>query len=270
MAALDNPSRDVDIAMVGKYTNLTDSYKSVSEALIHAGIHTSTRVKISYIDAEEIERNGSDCLHGKDAILVPGGFGERGIAGKIEAVRYARENCVPYLGICLGMQAAVIEFARNKLGLEGADSTEFNPQAKHPVIALITEWVDSDGSVERRDSDAELGGTMRLGAQGSRLRDGSKVRAQYGTGQIFERHRHRYEFNNAYEMALTDAGLNISGKTLDGTLVEVVELPDHPWFIGCQFHPEFRSTPRDGHPLFQGFVTAAAAYAETHVSDADE
>jgi len=263
--ALDNPTREVDIAMVGKYTNLKDSYKSLAEALIHAGIHTSTRVNISYIDSEQIERDGVGCLAGKDAILVPGGFGERGITGKIEAVRYAREQRVPFLGICLGMQAAVIEFARNKLGLEGADSTEFNPQARHPVIALITEWVGTDGSVERRDSDTGMGGTMRLGAQGSRLRDGSKVRQMYnGAGQIFERHRHRYEFNNAYEMALTDGGLTISGKTLDGSLVEVVELGDHPWFIGCQFHPEFRSTPRDGHPLFQGFVTAAADYGEAN------
>ena len=174
----------------------------------------------------------------------------------------ARENKVPYLGICLGMQVAVIEFARNKLGLAGADSTEFNPQTPHPVIALITEWVDADGSIERRDDDVDLGGTMRLGAQGSRLREGSRIREMYGSDQIFERHRHRYEFNNAYEMSLTDAGLAISGKTLDGSLVEVVELRDHPWFIGCQFHPEFGSRPRDGHPLFTGFVRAARARRE--------
>ncbi len=258
--ALEHSKNKVDIAMVGKYTNLTDSYKSLSEALIHAGIHTGTRVSITYIDAEQIERDGTGCLADKDAILVPGGFGERGIAGKIEAVRYAREQRVPYLGICLGMQAAVIEFARNKAGLEGADSTEFNSQARHPVIALITEWIDGEGNVERRDMDSDLGGTMRLGAQGSRLREGSKIRETYGSDQIFERHRHRYEFNNAYEMTLTDAGLNISGKTLDGTLVEAVELRDHPWFVGCQFHPEFTSTPRDGHPLFEGFVSAAVEH----------
>ncbi|MEM7404477.1 MAG: CTP synthase [Pseudomonadota bacterium] len=262
VGALENPEREVDIAMVGKYTNLTDSYKSLTEALIHAGIHTSTRVKISYVDAEEIERTGTGCLSDKDAILVPGGFGERGIAGKIEAVRFAREHQVPYLGICLGMQAAVIEFARNCAGLGGADSTEFNGQAAHPVIALITEWIDADGSVERRDMDSDLGGTLRLGAQGSRLREGSRIRELYGTDQIFERHRHRFEFNNAYEMTLTDAGLNISGKTLDGSLVEVVELPNHPWFVGCQFHPEFHSTPRDGHPLFQGFVEAAVTHGK--------
>jgi CTP synthase len=263
--ALENSEHAVNIAMVGKYTNLTDSYKSVSEALIHAGIHTATRVQITYIDAEQLEQEGTECLVDKDAILVPGGFGERGIAGKIAAVQFAREQQVPYLGICLGMQAAVIEFARHQAGLEGADSTEFNGQATHPVIALITEWVDAEGNVERRDTDTDMGGTMRLGAQGSRLREGSKIRELYGTDQIFERHRHRYEFNNAYEMTLTDAGLNIAGKTLDGTLVEAVELRGHPWFIGCQFHPEFTSTPRDGHPLFEGFVSAAVKFQDLAV-----
>jgi CTP synthase len=254
---LESPTRQIEVAMVGKYVNLSDSYKSLSEALIHAGIHTGTRVKITYVDAEDVERYGTACLEAADAILVPGGFGSRGVEGKVQAARYAREHQVPYLGICLGMQVAVIEFARHKAGLKDADSTEFNRETPHPVIALITEWIDADGSIERRDDGSELGGTMRLGAQGSRLREGSMLRAMYGEGQINERHRHRYEFNNAYEMALTDAGLIVSGKTLDGTLVEAIEIRDHPWFIGCQFHPEFRSTPRDGHPLFQGYVNAA-------------
>lgn len=255
--ALESPEGNADIAMVGKYTNLTDSYKSLSESLIHAGIHTRTRVTIHYIDAEDIERFGTGCLEGMDAILVPGGFGHRGVEGKIQAVRHAREHDVPFLGICLGMQVAVIEFARHRAGMKDADSTEFNKQTSHPVIALITEWTDHDGTVERRNEASDLGGTMRLGAQGARLREGSLARAMYGEGQISERHRHRYEFNNAYEMSLTDAGLSISGKTLDGSLVETIELPEHPWFIGCQFHPEFHSTPRDGHPLFNGFIEAA-------------
>ena len=257
--ALDSPDGQVEIAMVGKYINLTDSYKSLTEALIHAGIHTRNRVKITYVDAEDIEKYGTGCLDGVDAILVPGGFGQRGVEGKIQAARHARENKVPYLGICLGMQVAVIEFARHKAGLKDADSTEFNKNTPHPVIALITEWTEGDGSIERRDEDSDLGGTMRLGAQGARLREGSLVREMYGVGQISERHRHRFEFNNAYEMLLTDAGLAISGKTLDGSLVETVELEEHPWFIGCQFHPEFHSTPRDGHALFNGFVEAASA-----------
>ena len=257
--ALDSPDGQVEIAMVGKYINLTDSYKSLTEALIHAGIHTRNRIKITYVDAEDIEKYGIGCLEGVDAILVPGGFGQRGVEGKIQAARHARENKVPYLGICLGMQVAVIEFARHKVGLKDADSTEFNKNTPHPVIALITEWTEGDGSIERRDEDSDLGGTMRLGAQGARLREGSLVREMYGAGQISERHRHRFEFNNAYEMLLTDAGLAISGKTLDGSLVETVELEEHPWFIGCQFHPEFHSTPRDGHALFNGFVEAASA-----------
>ena len=256
----ENASRSVRIAMVGKYVDLAESYKSLSEALVHAGIHTGTRVDINYVDSEEIENAGSGCLNGLDAILVPGGFGKRGIDGKIEAVRYARENKVPYLGICLGMQVAVIEYARNRAGLNGADSTEFNRETPHPVIALVTEWVGKDGALERRDADAELGGTMRLGAQEIRLRRESRMRAVYGVDIISERHRHRYEFNNTYMDPLQDAGLRIAGKTLDGTLVEVVEVPDHPWFIGCQFHPEFTSTPRDGHPLFKGFVEAAHSF----------
>ena len=254
---VENASRRVRIAMVGKYVELAESYKSLSEALVHAGIHTGTRIDIHYVDSEEIESAGAGCLDGLDAILVPGGFGKRGIDGKIEAVRYARENRVPYLGICLGMQVAVIEYARHCAGLAGADSTEFNRATQHPVIALVTEWVGKDGALERRGEDSDLGGTMRLGAQAIRLRRESRMRAVYGTDIISERHRHRYEFNNTYMDPLQDAGLQIAGKTLDGTLVEVVEVPDHPWFIGCQFHPEFTSTPRDGHPLFRGFIEAA-------------
>ena len=254
---IEKAGRRVRIGMVGKYVELAESYKSLSEALVHAGIHTGTRVDIHYVDSEEIESDGAGCLEGLDAILVPGGFGKRGIDGKIEAVRYARENKVPYLGICLGMQVAVIEYARHRAGLTDADSTEFNRATPHPVIALVTEWIGKDGALERRGEDSDLGGTMRLGAQAIRLRRESRMRAVYGTDIISERHRHRYEFNNTYMDPLQDAGLQIAGKTLDGTLVEVVEVPDHPWFIGCQFHPEFRSTPRDGHPLFKGFIEAA-------------
>ena len=254
---IEKAGRRVRIAMVGKYVELAESYKSLSEALVHAGIHTGTRVDIRYVDSEEIEGDGAGCLEGMDAILVPGGFGKRGIDGKIEAVRYARENKVPYLGICLGMQVAVIEYARHRAGLTDADSTEFNRATPHPVIALVTEWIGKDGALERRGEDSDLGGTMRLGAQAIRLRRESRMRSVYGADIISERHRHRYEFNNTYMDPLQDAGLQIAGKTLDGTLVEVVEVPDHPWFIGCQFHPEFTSTPRDGHPLFKGFIEAA-------------
>ena len=264
---IDDASREVRIAMVGKYVELAESYKSLSEALVHAGIHTGTRVDIRYVDSEEIESAGAGCLEGLDAILVPGGFGKRGIDGKIEAARYARENKVPYLGICLGMQVAVIEYARHRAGLAGADSTEFNRATPHPVIALVTEWVGKDGALERRGEDSELGGTMRLGAQAVRLRRESRMRAVYDADIISERHRHRYEFNNTYMDPLQDAGLQIAGKTLDGTLVEVVEVPDHPWFIGCQFHPEFRSTPRDGHPLFKGFVEAANNYRSSNTRE---
>ena len=259
---LDNADRSVRIAMVGKYVELAESYKSLSEALVHAGIHTGTRVEIRYVDSEEIESAGPGRLEGADAVLVPGGFGKRGIEGKIRAVRYARENGVPYLGICLGMQIAVIEYARHRAGLKDADSTEFNPETPHPVIALVTEWIGKDGAIERRDEESDLGGTMRLGAQEVRLRRESRMRAVYGADIISERHRHRYEFNNTYMDPLQDAGLRIAGKTLDGTLVEVVEVSDHPWFIGCQFHPEFTSTPRDGHPLFRGFVEAANDHRE--------
>jgi len=257
---VENASRRVRIGMVGKYVGLAESYKSLSEALVHAGIHTGTRVDIDYVDSETVESAGPGCLEGLDAILVPGGFGKRGSDGMIEAVRHARERKVPYLGICLGMQVAVIEYARHCAGLEGADSTEFDRATPHPVIALVTEWVGKDGALERRGEDSDLGGTMRLGAQEVRLRRESRMRAVYGADIIRERHRHRYEFNNTYMDPLQDAGLQIAGKTLDGTLVEVVEAPDHPWFIGCQFHPEFTSTPRDGHPLFKGFIEAAASY----------
>ena len=266
---IENTSRDVRIAMVGKYVGLAESYKSLSEALVHAGIHTGTRVQISYIDSEDIERAGTGCLEGADAVLVPGGFGRRGIDGKIRAVRYARENKVPYLGICLGMQVAVIEYARHRAGLAGADSTEWNRATPHPVIALVTEWVGKDGALERRGEESDLGGTMRLGAQEVRLRRESRMRAVYGADIISERHRHRYEFNNTYMDPLQDAGLQIAGKTIDGTLVEVVEVPDHPWFIGCQFHPEFKSTPRDGHPLFNGFIEAANNYRARNDHDGE-
>ena len=257
---LGSTERAVRIAMVGKYVDRRESYKSLSEALVHAGIHTRTRVEIDYVDSEGIEHTGAACLDDADAILVPGGFGKRGVEGKIQAARYARENRIPYLGLCLGMQVAVIEYARHEAELAGANSTEFNRDTPHPVIALITEWRNTDGSVERRDGGGDLGGTMRLGAQEARLRRESRVRMVYGEDIIVERHRHRYEFNNTYMDLLQDAGLQIAGKTLDGSLVEVVEVADHPWFIGCQFHPEFASTPRDGHPLFSGFVEAAADF----------
>ena len=265
--AVEHPQRQVNIGMVGKYTELADSYKSLNEALKHAGIHTRTLVNINYIDSEEIEKSGSSCLHGMDAILVPGGFGNRGIEGKIMAAQYAREHGVPYLGICLGMQVAVIEYARHKAGLDEANSTEFDKHAKHPVIALITEWQEDGGRIEHRDESSELGGTMRLGGQQCRLLDGSKVMALYNEEIITERHRHRYEFNNNYRDQLTAAGLRISGVSIDGKLVEIIELPDHPWFIACQFHPEFTSNPRDGHPLFTGFVRAANKFHESHLPE---
>ncbi len=256
---LAHPEHEVNIAMVGKYVNLTESYKSLSEALIHAGIQTRTRVRIRYIDSEVIEQKGLDVLGKADAILVPGGFGERGVEGKIMAVRYARENGVPYLGICLGMQVAVIEFARNVAQLKGAQSSEFQQDTPHPVIGLITEWQEKDGSIERRDEQSDLGGTMRLGGQECKLKPGSLAATVYGRERVVERHRHRYEYNNHYRKVLEDAGLTISGTSLDDNLVEVVEIGDHPWFLACQFHPEFTSTPRDGHPLFTGFVRAAIA-----------
>ena len=258
---LKNPECEVNIAMVGKYMDLTEAYKSLTESLIHAGIHTHTKVKITYIDSETIETNGTDRLKEMDAILVPGGFGERGVEGKIRTVEFARVNKIPYLGICLGMQVAVIEYARNVAGLTGAHSTELNPNTPAPVIALITEWLNEDGKVERRSESSDLGGSMRLGAQQCRLEAGSKVREVYGSDVITERHRHRYEFNNQYMEVLEKAGMHFSGKSIDNSLVEVVELPDHPWFVACQFHPEFTSNPRDGHPLFSGFVSAARKHA---------
>jgi len=255
--ALAHPKDTVTIAIVGKYVDHSDAYKSLSEALIHAGIHTLHKVHVKYIDAETIENEGVTQLKEVDAILVPGGFGERGVEGKIATVRFAREHKVPFLGICLGMQSAVIEFARNVVGLEGAHSTEFLPDSLHPVIGLITEWKDHDGQVEMRNKDSDLGGTMRLGAQKCRIQTDSLVFDMYQKDVITERHRHRYEFNNNYLEKLEQAGLNFSGKSIDGRLVEVVEIKDHPWFVACQFHPEFTSTPRKGHPLFSGFVRAA-------------
>ena len=261
--SLNHPEREVTVAMVGKYVNLTESYKSLSEALIHAGIHTRTRVKIRYVDSEVIEQKGLEVLGKADAILVPGGFGERGVEGKIMAVRYAREHRIPYLGICLGMQVAVIEFARNVAGLEGAQSTEFYRETPHPVIGLITEWQDHTGKIERRDENSDLGGSMRLGGQTCKLVPGTLARRVYGKDEIVERHRHRYEFNNAYREVLQRAGMTISGTSVDGNLVEMVEIADHPWFVACQFHPEFTSTPRDGHPLFTGFIEAAIGHRES-------
>ena len=260
--ALDHPQQTVSIALVGKYVDLTESYKSLSEALIHAGIHTGARIKIDYIDSESIESQGVDALTHMDAILVPGGFGKRGVEGKIRAIRYARENRVPYLGICLGMQLAVIEYARHVVGLEGAHSTEFDPDTPHPVIALITEWQDRDGRIERRDGQSELGGTMRLGGQECTLAAGSQAAAIYGAERISERHRHRYEVNNHYLTRLKEAGLGVSGVSSREGLCEMIELAGHPWFVGCQFHPEFTSTPRAGHPLFTAFVQAALENAD--------
>ena len=252
-----HPEAEVNIAMVGKYVDLTESYKSLSEALTHAGIHTHTRVNITYFDSEDIEKDDGDLLKGMDAILVPGGFGERGVEGKIMTVQYARENNIPYLGICLGMQVAVIEFARHIAGMTDANSTEFRTDTRHPVIALITEWVNEKGTIEQRDENSDLGGTMRLGGQECRLKAGTRCRDLYGKEVITERHRHRYEFNNQYLEQLEQAGLKIAGKSIDGKLVEVIELDNHPWFVACQFHPEFTSNPRDGHPLFSGFIRAA-------------
>ncbi|MCL4315376.1 MAG: CTP synthase [Gammaproteobacteria bacterium] len=255
--AIEHPTATVTVAMVGKYVNLTESYKSLSEALTHAGIRTHTQVKIVYLDSEDIEKHGAKQLEGMDAILVPGGFGARGIEGKIKAVEYARERGIPYLGICLGMQVAVIEFARHRAGLADAHSTEFNPATPYPVIGLITEWETHTGTIEKRAPGADLGGTMRLGGQSCRLKPGTLAHHLYGKDVIVERHRHRYEFNNNYAELLQDKGLVISGYSMDGKLAEMIEIANHPWFVACQFHPEFTSTPRDGHPLFSGFIQAA-------------
>ena len=262
--ALTSPIKEVTIAIVGKYVDHSDAYKSLNEALIHAGIHTRTKVHLNYIDSEIIEDEGVARLKNVDAILVPGGFGERGIEGKIATARFARENKIPYLGICLGMQVAVIEFARDVAGLEGAHSTEFLPKSPHPVIGLITEWMAESGQLETRDENSDLGGSMRLGAQQCCLHTDSLAFSMYQKDVITERHRHRYEFNGQYIEKLEKAGMIFSGKSIDGRLVEVIELADHPWFLACQFHPEFTSTPRKGHPLFSGFVAAATKHKKTN------
>ena len=254
-------SGEVRVAMVGKYVDLQDAYKSLNEALNHAGLQTLTNVQIEYIDAEDIERHGTAALVGMDAILVPGGFGDRGVEGKITAVRYARENNIPFLGICLGMHVALVEYARNVCGLAGADSTEMNPNTPYPIVALITEWMNADGSSELRNETSDKGGTMRLGAQPCHLEPGSLVREIYGKDVIFERHRHRYEINNNFIGQLQQAGVRIGGWSADHSLVEMIELPAHPWFVACQFHPEFTSRPRGGHPLFTSYIQAAIAHA---------
>lgn len=252
-----NPMGEVTIGMVGKYIELPDAYKSVNEALKHGGLKNRLTVNIKYVDSQDLETRGSEMLKDLDAILVPGGFGDRGIEGKILAAQYARENNVPYLGICLGMQVALIEYARNVAGMEGANSTEFSQASPYPVVGLITEWVDEEGKVEERSETSDLGGTMRLGAQLCHLAEGSKAHQLYGNTQIHERHRHRYEVNNLLRPKLEKSGLSVSGLSADKKLVEIIENPAHPWFVACQFHPEFTSTPRDGHPLFAGFVAAA-------------
>jgi len=267
---LENPEHEVTVAIVGKYVNLTESYKSLSESLIHAGIQTRTRVKIRYVDSEVIEQKGLEVLSKADAVLVPGGFGERGVEGKVMAVRYAREHGIPYLGICLGMQVAVIEYARNVVGLSEAQSTEFRKDTKHPVIGLITEWQDEAGSIERRDEDSDLGGTMRLGGQTCKLTPDSLAQKVYGKDEIVERHRHRYEFNNNYRESLENAGMTVGGTSVDGSLVEMIEISDHPWFLACQFHPEFTSTPRDGHPLFTSYIEAAIEHRTGVAIPADQ
>ncbi|TCJ15023.1 CTP synthase [Parasulfuritortus cantonensis] len=263
--ALEHPLHEVDIAFVGKYVDLTESYKSLTEALRHAGMHTRSKVNIHYIDSEALESGDLTPLAGVHAILVPGGFGKRGTEGKIAAIRYAREHKVPYLGICLGMQLAVVEFARDVAGMAGAHSTEFDAQTPYPVIGLITEWLDRDGHVEKRDAQSDLGGTMRLGGQVCKLDDASLARQVYGKAEIVERHRHRYEVNNTLLADLVAKGLTVAGRSPGTGLCEMVELPQamHPWFVGCQFHPEFTSNPRDGHPLFKAFVEAALAYKES-------
>ena len=256
--ALEHPKSAVKIAMVGKYVDLTESYKSLTEALKHAGMHTETAVEIQYIDSESIEKNGVGCLKNTDAILVPGGFGSRGTEGKILAVQYARENNIPYLGICLGMQIAVIEYARNVAKMNNANSTEFNAATPYPVVALVEEWHDNSGKVEKRNQNTDLGGTMRLGSQACELLSGSLAERIYGAGQIKERHRHRYEVNNGLLPKLVEAGLIVGGVSMGRErLVETIELPNHPWFFACQFHPEFTSTPKKGHPLFIAFIQAA-------------
>ncbi|MEM1403466.1 MAG: CTP synthase [Pseudomonadota bacterium] len=251
----------VRVAMVGKYMELPDAYKSLNEALSHAGLQTLTDVDVEYVEAEDIERDGTRVLEGVDAILVPGGFGDRGVEGKIEAVRYARENDIPFLGICLGMHVALIEYARNRCGLEGAHSTEMKRDTPHPIVALITEWQNADGSTEQRDESSDLGGTMRLGSQPCHLVEGSRIREIYGNDVVHERHRHRYEINDNYVKTLQDNGMVIAGWSEDKSLVEMIELPEHAWFVACQFHPEFTSRPRGGHPLFTSYIQAAVQHA---------
>ena len=260
-----NPTAEVTIGMVGKYVSLPDAYKSVNEALKHGGLKTRLSVTIKYIDSQDLETHGVERLEGLDAILVPGGFGERGVEGKILAAQYARENKIPYLGICLGMQVAMIEFARNVAGMAGAHSSEFKKDCAYPVVGLITEWVDEEGNVETRTEKSDLGGTMRLGSQLCHLVEGSKVRQMYGSPTIYERHRHRYEVNNKLLPQIEAAGLKVTGLSADKKLVEIIEIPDHPWFVAAQFHPEFTSTPRDGHALFAGFVKAAGEYQKRNL-----
>lgn len=268
--AYRHPDAEVTIGMVGKYIDLTDSYKSLSEALKHAGIQTRTRVNIEYIDSEELERKGANQMLAKvDAILVPGGFGKRGVEGKVLAAQYARENNIPYLGICLGMQIAIIEYARHIANMPEANSTEFNHDTPYPVVALVTEWISQTGEREQRSEKSDVGGTMRLGGQACNLTADSLARKIYGNDVIVERHRHRYEVNNNLLPAIEKAGLKISGRSAQDNLVELIELPNHPWFIGCQFHPEFTSTPRDGHPLFSGFINASKMYSETKLKSGE-
>lgn len=265
-----NPDAEVVIGMVGKYIDLTDSYKSLSEALKHAGIQTKTSVHIEYIDSEDLEQKGAErMLAGLDAILVPGGFGQRGVEGKVMAAQYARENRIPYFGICLGMQIAMIEFARHKANMPGASSTEFDPDTQYPVVALVTEWTDKTGKVEKRTHQSDIGGTMRLGGQVCVLEKGSLAHHIYRQDKVVERHRHRYEVNNTLLPQIEKAGMKVSGRSDREGLVETIELPDHPWFIGCQFHPEFTSTPRDGHPLFINFIQAAKAYHENKIASGE-
>ncbi len=261
-----NSTGEVTIGMVGKYVSLPDAYKSVNEALKHGGLKNHLSVNIKFIDSQDVETKGVEILDGLDAILVPGGFGERGVEGKILAAQYARENKIPYLGICLGMQVAMIEFARHVAGMDGAHSSEFRKDTPYPIVGLITEWINDEGQVEQRNETSDLGGTMRLGSQLCHLAEGSKVRAMYGNESIYERHRHRYEVNNTLLPKVEAAGLKVTGLSADKKLVEIIEIPDHPWFVAVQFHPEFTSTPRDGHPLFEGFIRAAGEYQKRHLN----
>ena len=270
--ATQNPDDEVTIAIVGKYVDHQDAYKSVAEALKHGGLRQRTRVRLRWLESSDVEKGGASLLEGVHGILVPGGFGDRGFEGKVLSSRHARETGIPYFGICYGMQAAVIDYARNVAGLEGANSTENDKATPHPVIGLITEWRTATGELERRSEDSDLGGTMRLGLQEQRLRPGTLAHRLYGRDVVGERHRHRYEFNNRYRAQLEDAGLVVSAKSMDDLLVEMVELPQdqHPWFLACQAHPEFLSTPRDGHPLFVGFIKAARQYKAAHADAVPE